>query len=113
MSTSGIGVRLNMSSRLLKWRPPTADADDVLRASLERGFARGARPRAHIAHGKALKRVRAPWRSFTTTIGEMPNGTEHCTPRAAERARRADGSGCELRRAQIQVCTGIWRNKRS
>ena len=44
---------------------------------------------------------------------QMPNGAKHCTPRAAERARRADGDDRGLRRAQIEACTEIWRNERS
>ena len=42
---------------------------------------------------------------------QMPNGVKHCTPRAAGRARRADGDDRELRRAQIEACTELWRNE--
>ena len=94
-------------------RPPTAGADDVLRVGLERRL----RVERTLTRARRLRQGTKENASAVALIDDnnlqMPNGVKHCTPRAAGRDRRADGDDRELRRAQIEACTELWRNERS
>ena len=102
-----------LEASLDEGRPTTAGADDVLRVGLERRL----RVERTLTRARRLRQGTKENASAVALIDDnnlqMPNGVKHCTPRAAGRDRRADGDDRELRRAQIEACTELWRNERS